>query len=166
MALHTSGFSLNFSASFIPRIACGCSGSLSGTLPISCSSPAAFGFLGIESQLRGHGSTEVSYLNGVLQEVLPVGGAVLHPSHHSDELVVHVVDSQVDCGTLTCFHDLLLDLLAWFWRRLLRCVRDVSCRRLPACASDSRAISLLTGSKPERMIASGESSMMISMPVK
>ena len=35
IALQISGFSPNFSASFIPKIACGNSGSSSGTLPIS-----------------------------------------------------------------------------------------------------------------------------------
>lgn len=42
MALHTSGCSLYFSASFIPRMAWGVSASSSGTLPISWRSPALF----------------------------------------------------------------------------------------------------------------------------
>ena len=41
-----SGFSLYFSASFIPSNACGNSGSSSGTLPISCNNPARFAFFG------------------------------------------------------------------------------------------------------------------------
>ena len=48
MALHISGFSLYFSASFIPSRACGSSGSSSGTLPISCSNPARRAFLGFK----------------------------------------------------------------------------------------------------------------------
>ena len=72
----------------------------------------AFGQLGVQAQLRGHGGGEVGYFAAVLQQVLPVGGAVFHASYHAHELVVHVVDAKVDAGAFAHFGNLLLNLAA------------------------------------------------------
>ena len=68
--------------------------------------------LGIQAKLGGHDSAEVSRLTGVLEEVLPVGGAVLHLPDQTDELGMHAVDPEVDDRALPCLDDFFLYLLA------------------------------------------------------
>ena len=48
----------------------------------------AAGDFGVEAQLRRHDAGQVGRLAGVLQQVLAVGGAVLHLAHHADQLGV------------------------------------------------------------------------------
>ena len=67
--------------------------------------------LGVETQFTGHDGAEVSGLAGVLEEVLPVGRAVLHLTDEADELGVHTMDTEVDDGALPRLDDLFLDLL-------------------------------------------------------
>ncbi len=77
------------------------------------------GGLGVEAQLRGHDAGQVGRLACVLQEVLAVGGAVLHLADHTDQLGVQAVDAQVDGRALAHLDDLLLDLLADLRHHLL-----------------------------------------------
>ena len=71
----------------------------------------ALSVLGVQTQLTGHDGAEVSGLAGVLEEVLPVGRAVLHLTDEADELGVHTMDTEVDDGALPRLDDLFLDLL-------------------------------------------------------
>ncbi len=70
------------------------------------------GQLGIETQFRSHGSSQIGHLAAVLQQVLAVRGTILHAAHHAHQLMVHIVDAQVDAGTLTYLGNLLLNLFA------------------------------------------------------
>ena len=89
-------------------IACGSSGSSSGTLPMSCSSP---GQLGVQTELGGHDAAQVGYLARVLEQVLSVGRAVFHFADEPDQLGVQSVYAQIDCRPLAGLDDLFLDLL-------------------------------------------------------
>ena len=68
-------------------------------------------FLGIYAELCSHDGTQIGGLAAVLEEVLPIAGAVLHLTDETDQLGVHAVDTEVDHGPLTGLHDLLLELL-------------------------------------------------------
>ncbi len=68
------------------------------------------GGLGVQAQLGSHGGAQLGNLDGVLQEVLSVGGTVFHAADHLDQIGGHVVDAEVDDGALTGLDDLLFHL--------------------------------------------------------
>ncbi len=71
----------------------------------------AAGRLGVQPQLGGHDAGQVGRLAGVLQQVLAVGGAVLHLTDQTYQFGMQAVDAQVDGRALADLDDLLLDLL-------------------------------------------------------
>ena len=66
---------------------------------------------GVQSELCSHCGAEVGYLAAVLQEVLSIAGAVLHPADHADQRIGHVRYAQVNDRTLASLQNLFFDLL-------------------------------------------------------
>ena len=60
---------------------------------------------GVQPQLAGHHAGEEGHLDRVVQDVLPIAGAVAQPAQELDQLVVDAVDAHLQHGTLA----LLLD---------------------------------------------------------
>src|SRR5918992_1302373 len=73
--------------------------------------PAALGQGDVHAQLGGHDAGQVGGLDQVAEHVLAVGGAVLEPAQHPDQLGVQVGDADLQAGVLTGPADLAFDLL-------------------------------------------------------
>src|SRR5256886_291795 len=71
---------------------------------------AALGELDVELQLGRHDAGEPGDFLGVLQDVLPVRGAVAHPPHQLHELGVHALDARLVHRLLARLDDPGLDL--------------------------------------------------------
>src|SRR5215212_6728193 len=74
--------------------------------------PAALGQGDVHAQLGGHDAGQVGRLDQVAEHVLAVGGAVLEPPEHADQLGVQVGDADLEAGVLAGPAHLALDLLA------------------------------------------------------
>src|SRR4029453_299809 len=73
--------------------------------------PAPLGQGDVHAQLGGHDAGQVGGLDQVAEYVLAVGGAVLEPSQHADQLGVQVGDADLEAGVLAGPAHLPLDLL-------------------------------------------------------
>src|ERR687898_3345266 len=73
--------------------------------------PAALGQGDVHAQLGGHDTGQVGGLDQVAEHVLAVGGAVLEPPQHADQLGVQVGDADLEAGVLAGPAHLPLDLL-------------------------------------------------------
>ena len=78
---------------------------------MSCRNAAALGQGDVHAQLGGHDAGQVGGLDQVAEHVLAVGGAVLEPPEHPDQLGVQVGDADLQAGVLAGPADLALDLL-------------------------------------------------------
>ena len=65
----------------------------------------------IDAQLRGHKTGEVGDLDGVVEHVLAVAGAVLHAAEQLDDLGVQAVDIRLERGALALGLDSRVDFL-------------------------------------------------------
>ena len=72
----------------------------------------------VEAKFGSHGGAELSRLDGVLQQVLTIAGTVFHATDHLNQFGIEVVDTKVDGGALTDFHNLLIHLLFHFMHYL------------------------------------------------
>ena len=70
----------------------------------------AAGVLGVDAQLAGHDAAEEGHLQGVLQHVLGVGGAVVQPADNLDYILVDAVHAHVEGGLLAGLLDTGLHL--------------------------------------------------------
>ncbi len=84
---------------------------------------STLGQLGIQTQLRSHGSGQVGHLAAMLQQVLAVTGTVFHATHHAHQLMVHVQDAEVNAGTFTHLVDFLFNLATRLGHYLLNAGR-------------------------------------------
>src|ERR687897_3265708 len=73
--------------------------------------PAALGQGDVHAQLGGHDAGQVGGLDQVAEHVLAVGGTVLEPPQHPDQLGVQVGDADLQAGVLAGPAALALDLL-------------------------------------------------------
>lgn len=135
-----------------------------GNLTYVVQQSGAPGQLGVQTEFGGHDAAQVGYLARVLEQVLSVGRAVFHFADEPDQLGVQSVYAQIDCRPLAGLDDLFLDLLLHLGydlfdtRRVDASVGHELVQREPG---DFAA----NGIEADRMIASGVSSTMISMPV-
>ena len=86
-------------------------GFLLGNLSDIVQQAGPLGEFGVEPQFGSHHRADVGHLAGVLQEVLPVGGAVFHTADQPDQFDVQAMDAQVDTGALAGLQNLVLELL-------------------------------------------------------
>ena len=63
---------------------------------MSCSRPARLASVDVGAQLGGHDAGQMRDLDGVLEHVLAVAGAVLQPAEQLDELGVQAVDAGLE----------------------------------------------------------------------
>src|SRR5436309_209922 len=77
----------------------------------------------VELQLGGHDAGEVGDFLGMLENVLPVGGPVLHPAHELYQLGVHAANPDVVDRLLARFHDAGVDVRLRFFDDLLDAAR-------------------------------------------
>ena len=71
---------------------------------------APLGEVDVELQLGGHHPGQVGDFLGVLEDVLPVRGAVFHAAHELDQLGVHAADAGVVHGLLPGLEDAGIDI--------------------------------------------------------
>ena len=74
---------------------------------------------GIESQLVRHHAREISHLDGVVEYILTVAGAVTQPSEHLDKLGVNVVDTELEHGSFALALDGRVHLASGFFNGFL-----------------------------------------------
>ena len=72
----------------------------------------AAGNLRVQPELGGHYGAYVCDFAGVLEKVLAVRRTVFHPTDETNKLKIESVDAHIDAGSLSCFQDFLLKLLA------------------------------------------------------
>ncbi len=118
----------------------------------------------VEAQLGGDHPAEERHLERMGVDVLPVGGAVLQLADQLHQLGVHSVDPQVEERLLPGFADRLVHLLGDLLDRLLDARRMDPAVLDQAGKGDPRDLPA-DRVEPERMTASGVSSMMTSIPV-
>ena len=91
----------------------------------------ALGDLDVGAELGGHDAGEVRDLDGVVEHVLAVAGAVLEAPEDPDELGRHAVDVGVEAGLLAGLLDGRLDL------GLRLAVHLLDARRVDAAVGDA-----------------------------
>ena len=85
--------------------------------------PAPLGEVRVELELRGHHSGEPGHFLRMVEDVLPVGRAVLHPPHQLDHLRVHPLDARVVDRPLPRLGDRRRDFVACFLHHFLDAAR-------------------------------------------
>ncbi len=70
-----------------------------------------FGQLLVQTQFRGHDTSQVRHFHGMLQCILSIGIPVLHGAHQPDDLPVDPADAELEDGIFPGFHDLLVDFV-------------------------------------------------------
>ena len=90
----------------------------------------ALGKRHIRAQLRGHQAGEVGHLDGMLEHVLSVAGAVAHAAEQLDELMVDAVHVRLEHGLLAGLADLVVHLAAGLFDHFL------DARRMDAAIGD------------------------------
>jgi hypothetical protein len=126
--------------------------------------PRPLGELLVEPQLGGHDPRQVGDLLDVVEDVLAVRGPVLQPPEELHQLRVDVLDPELLDGLLTGPQHRLVHGAGALGRELL----DPLGLMFPSLRSFSRvrrAISRLTGLKPESVTTSGFSSTTSWIPV-
>ena len=123
-----------------------------------------FGLLDVDTEFGSHDAAEKCHLQGVLIDILAVGGAVPEAADQLEYLRMDAVYTQIERRLLTGLLDGKFDLFF----RLVNNLLDPA--GVDAAVSDqffqrNSATSRRTGLNPERMTASGVSSMIRSMPV-
>jgi hypothetical protein len=136
--------------------------SLSTALPMSWRSPALRATWTLTPNWRAIGREEGHFL-GVLEDVLAVTRPVLELAEKLDELGMQILNFELEDGRLAFLLDLLIELLFDRFDDFLDPGR-MDPAVMTSFSMDSRASSRRTGSKLERMTASGVSSTMISTP--
>ena len=94
-------------------------GLLVGHLADIVEQSGTLGLLRVETQLGGHDGAQVGRLAGVLQQVLSVGGAILHLADDAHQFGMETMDTEIDGRALSRLHYLGVELLLHLGDHLL-----------------------------------------------
>ena len=94
-------------------------GLLIGHLADIVEQSGTLGLLRVETQLGGHDGAQVGRLAGVLQQVLSIGGAILHLADDAHQFGMETMDTEVDGRALSRLHYLGVELLLHLGDHLL-----------------------------------------------